>query len=54
VKVVEGFDLPMPAPVRKKRGSVGKAARKAGDGVDHLDGFFAIALGRASELAGLS
>jgi hypothetical protein len=52
-KVVQGFDPPMPAPVREERGGVGKAAREAGDSVDHLDGFFAIAFGRAGELAGL-
>ena len=53
-KVVEGFDLPVSAPVREQRGSVSKAAREAGDSVDHLDGFFAVAFGRASKLAGLS
>jgi len=53
-KVVEGFDLPVPAPAREQRGGVGEVAREAGDSVDHLDGFFAGPFGRAGELAGLS
>jgi hypothetical protein len=53
-KIVEGFDSPVPAPVREQRASIGAAAGEAGDSIDHLDGFFAIAFGRASELAGLS
>ena len=53
-KVVEGFNAPVLAPVREKCGGVGQAARETGDSVDHLDGFFALAFGRAGELAGLS
>ena len=53
-KVVEGFNAPVLAPVREKCGGVGQAARETGDSIDYLDGFFAIAFGRAGELAGLS
>lgn len=53
-KVVEGFDPPVSAPVREQRGGIGEAPWKAGDSVHHLDGFLAVAFGRASELASLS
>src|SRR5689334_21325030 len=53
-KVVEGFNSPVTTPVREQRGSVGTAAREAGNRVDHLDRFLAVAFGRASELASLS
>src|SRR5436309_2617844 len=52
-KVVEGFDPPVSAPVSEQRGGLGKTAREAGDSVDHLDGFLAVAFDRSSELAGL-
>jgi len=53
-KVVEGFNPPVTTPVREQRGGVGAAAREAGNRVDHLDSFLAVAFGRASELASLS
>jgi hypothetical protein len=38
------FNVPVPAPERKQQAGISSLGSQAGDGVLHLDGFFAIAM----------
>jgi len=53
-EIVQRLDSPVASPKREQRRGVGNLAGEAGDGVNHLDGFFAGLLGRAGQLADLS